>query len=78
MITEVKHPCLRHKLAILRDRNTGHKEFRELATEITMLLCYEAPQNVPVYTASVDSHLDDHKYIVPGLGDAGDRLYGTR
>ena len=33
---------------------------------------------VPVYTAAVDSHLDDHAYIVPGLGDAGDRLFGTR
>ena len=32
---------------------------------------------VPVYTAAVDSHLDSHGYIVPGLGDAGDRLFGT-
>jgi uracil phosphoribosyltransferase len=34
--------------------------------------------DVTVYTAAVDSHLDDHGYIVPGLGDAGDRLFGTR
>jgi uracil phosphoribosyltransferase len=34
--------------------------------------------DVPVYTAAVDSHLDEHGYIVPGLGDAGDRLFGTR
>jgi uracil phosphoribosyltransferase len=33
---------------------------------------------VPVYTASIDSHLNDHGYIVPGLGDAGDRLFGTK
>jgi uracil phosphoribosyltransferase len=33
---------------------------------------------VPVYVAALDSHLNDHGYIVPGLGDAGDRLYGTR
>ena len=33
---------------------------------------------VDIFTAAVDSHLDDHGYIVPGLGDAGDRLYGTR
>ncbi len=32
---------------------------------------------VPVYVAALDSHLDEHAYIVPGLGDAGDRLYGT-
>src|SRR5688500_17210053 len=34
--------------------------------------------DVPVYTPVVDSHLDAHKYIVPGLGDFGDRLYGTQ
>ena len=34
--------------------------------------------DVPVYTAAIDSHLDDHGYIVPGLGDAGDRLFGTK
>ena len=34
--------------------------------------------DVPVYTASVDDRLDDHGYIRPGLGDAGDRLYGTK
>jgi uracil phosphoribosyltransferase len=33
---------------------------------------------VPVYTAAIDSHLNDHGYIVPGLGDAGDRLFGTK
>ncbi len=33
---------------------------------------------VPIWTASIDERLDDHGYIVPGLGDAGDRLYGTR
>lgn len=34
--------------------------------------------DVPIYTASVDERLDEHGYILPGLGDAGDRLYGTR
>jgi uracil phosphoribosyltransferase len=34
--------------------------------------------DVRIYTASVDSHLNDHAYIVPGLGDAGDRLFGTK
>jgi uracil phosphoribosyltransferase len=33
---------------------------------------------VPVYTAAIDSHLNDKGYIVPGLGDAGDRMYGTK
>ena len=205
MHEQIDHPCVQHKLAIIRDVNTGHKRFRELATEITKFLCYEALKNiktkdvevqtplataschkidtdlvvvpilragvgmlegilelvptarvgfvglyrdeetkqpvsyyerfppqtqggtciiidpmlatggstvaavdvlkkagagqivvicivtcleglslveeahpdVPIYTASIDERLDDNKYIVPGLGDAGDRLFGT-
>ncbi len=201
------HPLIQHKLTILRDRRTGHKEFRELVEEIAMLMAFEATSDLPVraietttplgpargatiasqepavvpilraglalatgvlrliptapvghigiyrdpasldphtyycklpadiatrqilivdpmlatggsavesidllkergartirlmvliaapegvrrvqeghpdvdiYTAAVDDHLDDHGYIIPGLGDAGDRLYGTR
>ncbi len=34
--------------------------------------------DVRIYTAAIDSHLNDHGYIVPGLGDAGDRMYGTK
>lgn len=205
MHVEVDHPCVQHKLALIRDKETGHKKFRELTNEITMFVCYEAlkrveveevrvetpiatatchkiandivvvpvlragvgmlegilgllpnarvgfvgmqrdeetatpveyyqklprfhkdalyivvdpmlatggstiatldllkaggvgkaivvcmvtcPEgiaavekthpDVPIYTAAVDDHLNEKKYIVPGLGDAGDRLYGT-
>lgn len=38
----------------------------------------KAHPDVPVWTAAIDSHLNDHGYIVPGLGDAGDRMYGTK
>lgn len=38
----------------------------------------EKHPDVPIYTAAVDSHLNDHGYIVPGLGDAGDRMFGTK
>jgi len=37
-----------------------------------------AHPDVPVFTASIDSHLNEKGYIVPGLGDAGDRMYGTK
>jgi uracil phosphoribosyltransferase len=37
-----------------------------------------AHPDVPIWTASVDERLNDHSYIVPGLGDAGDRIYGTK
>ena len=33
---------------------------------------------VPIYTAALDRELNDHGYILPGLGDAGDRIYGTK
>jgi uracil phosphoribosyltransferase len=39
---------------------------------------HEAHPDVPIYTAAVDRQLDDHGYIRPGLGDAGDRIYGTK
>ena len=42
----VDHPCVQHKLAIIRDVETGHKRFRELATEITKFICYEALKNI--------------------------------
>jgi len=178
----IDHPCVQHKLAIIRDIDTGHKRFRELATEITKFVCYEALKNiktkevtvqtpvaeatcrkldtdlvvvpiglyrdeetklpvayyerfplqikggtciiidpmiatggstaaaidklkengagnivvicivtcpegialveaehpdVPIYAAAIDDKLNEKKYIVPGLGDAGDRLFGT-
>ena len=38
----------------------------------------EAHPDVPIVTASVDSHLNENGYIVPGLGDAGDRMFGTK
>ena len=38
----------------------------------------EAHPDVPIITAAIDDRLDEHGYIVPGLGDAGDRLYGTK
>jgi uracil phosphoribosyltransferase len=52
---------------------------------VCLLTCPEGLANlhahhpdVPVYTAAIDSHLNEHGYIVPGLGDAGDRLFGTK
>ncbi|SRR5579885_595262 len=38
----------------------------------------ESHPDVPIYTAAIDERLDEHGYILPGIGDAGDRLYGTK
>ena len=42
MVIEIKHPLIEHKVGIMRNKKTGTKEFRELASEIAMFLCYEA------------------------------------
>ena len=61
---------------------------REGARDIRFLCLLAAPEgiarmraahpDVAIVTAAIDSHLDDHGYIVPGLGDAGDRMFGTK
>jgi len=58
------------------------------AKQINLLVLIAAPEgiaavvercdDVQIYTCAIDSHLNDHGYIVPGLGDAGDRLFGTK
>ena len=49
------HPLIRHKLAILRDKNTGTKEFRALISEISGLMCYEATRNLPTREVLVET-----------------------
>ncbi len=51
----IEHPCVQHKLAIIRDVETGHKRFRELAKEITKFICYEALQNVKTREVEVQT-----------------------
>lgn len=45
-VTEITHPLILHKLAILRDENTGSKEFRQLVEEISMLMAYEVTRDL--------------------------------
>jgi len=51
------HPLLQHKLSILRDKNTGVKEFREVVGEISALMCYEATRNLPTEEVDVETPL---------------------
>ena len=150
----VEHPLLQHKISLLRNKQTGTKEFRDLVGEIATLLCYEATRDLPleeveilqpveyfcklpqdiaerdvlvldpmlatggsaidaitqikkhgakrikfigllgapegikalheahpdvdIYLGAQDDRLNENGYIVPGLGDAGDRIYGTK
>ena len=54
-VTVLDHPLIQHKLAILRDKNTGVKEFRELVGEIAALMCYEATRNLPTVEVDVET-----------------------
>jgi uracil phosphoribosyltransferase len=57
MHEEIRHPCVQHKLALIRHKDTGHKEFRELATEITMFVCYEALKTISLKDVEVETPL---------------------
>ena len=54
-VYELKHPLIQHKLAILRNKDTGVKEFRELVGEIAGLMCYEATRNLPTEEVEVET-----------------------
>lgn len=55
MVHVFDHPLILHKLSILRDKNTGVKEFRELVGEIAGLMCYEATRNLSVEEIVVET-----------------------
>ena len=67
--------------AIHRLKDTGAKTLKFvclLAAPEGIKHMHEQHPDVPIYTAAVDECLDAHDYIIPGLGDAGDRLFGTK
>jgi len=57
----IDHPCVQHKLAIIRDIDTGHKRFRELATEITKFVCYEALKNIKMKEVMIQTPVAEAK-----------------
>ena len=67
--------------ALHRLKDTGAKTLKFvclLAAPEGIAHVQEQHPDVPIYTAAVDERLDAHDYIIPGLGDAGDRLFGTK
>ena len=58
------HPLLHHKLSILRDKNTGVKEFRETVGEIAGLMCYEATRNLPTEEVEIETPITTDKFRV--------------
>lgn len=49
------HPLLQHKLSVLRDKNTGDKDFREIVSEIAVLMCYEATRDLPLQEVEIET-----------------------
>ncbi|MDY0975780.1 uracil phosphoribosyltransferase [Massilia sp. CFBP9012] len=70
-----------HAIDVLKKRGVPDEQILFLALVAApegVQVVQDAHPNVKLYVASLDSHLDDHAYIIPGLGDAGDRIFGTK
>lgn len=66
-VTVIDHPLVQHKLSYLRDTETGSKEFRELVSELAMLLTYEATRDLPLKESTVHTPVADAKcYVLAG------------
>ena len=67
--------------AITRIKERGARDIKFvclLAAPEGIAAMHARHPELPIYTAAIDEYLNDHGYIVPGLGDAGDRIYGTK
>ena len=60
-VIELKHPLVEHKLAILRDKRTGTKEFREIVSELATLLCYEAMKDAKMEEVEIETPIQKMK-----------------
>ncbi|MDR0928737.1 MAG: uracil phosphoribosyltransferase [Oscillospiraceae bacterium] len=66
-------------IQFLKDRNCSNIKLVCLVAAPEGVKCIQdAHPEIDIFVAALDSHLNDHGYIVPGLGDAGDRLFGTK
>ncbi|NLJ96544.1 MAG: uracil phosphoribosyltransferase [Clostridiales bacterium] len=57
VVTIMDHPLIQHKLGIMRRKDTSTKEFRDLVTEVAMLICYEATRNLPLTDVEIETPL---------------------
>jgi uracil phosphoribosyltransferase len=70
-----------HAVDVLKKRAVSNEQIMFMALVAApegVAVFQEAHPDVKLYVAALDSHLNDHAYIIPGLGDAGDRLFGTK
>ncbi|MGX9687141.1 uracil phosphoribosyltransferase [Deinococcus wulumuqiensis] len=62
MVTVVEHPLVQHKLSLMRDARTGVKEFRELASELSLLLAYEAMRDLEVVPVRFATPIEEGEF----------------
>ena len=61
------HPLIQHKISLLRDKNTSSKEFRELVSEISMLMGYEVTRDIPLKEVEIETPIGHAKtYVISG------------
>jgi uracil phosphoribosyltransferase len=58
-VYEMTHPLIQHKLTLIRDKNTGAKEFRELVKEVSVLMAYEATKDFPLENTLVETPIEE-------------------
>jgi len=58
----MNHPLIQHKLTLLRNKNTSYKEFRELISEVTMLMCYESMRDLALEEVEIETPLETSKF----------------
>ena len=63
-VHEMDHPLIKHKLSLMRDKTTGVKEFREAASEIAMLMCYEATRDLPLKEITIETPVSEARVQV--------------
>ena len=54
-VTQINHPLILHKLALIRDKNTGSKDFRELVEEVAMLMAYEVTRDFQTEDVEIEN-----------------------
>lgn len=69
-VFELNHPLIQHKLTLIRDKNTGAKEFRELVKEVSMLMAYEVTRELPLEDVEIETPI----CVMKGKAIAGRKL----
>ena len=60
----IEHPLIQHKLTLIRDKNTGPKEFRELVDEVSTLMAYEVTRDLPLQEVQIETPIQQGKFKV--------------